>query len=66
MTDSAICLFAGELGASVRLMAAMPNVSDLDPVHAGGGAPEGEIAAVTACGTGDAWVSAAAASAASM
>jgi hypothetical protein len=44
----------------------MPNGSGLDPVHPGGEAPVGEIAAVTACGKGDALTTAAAASTASV
>lgn len=42
-------------------MTAIPNESALDPVHPGGGAPVGEIAAVTACGNGDALTAATAA-----
>jgi hypothetical protein len=48
------CLFAGPAEAVVTFMTAIPNESGLEPVHPGGVAPVGEIAAVTACGNGDA------------
>jgi hypothetical protein len=48
MADSGACLFAGASDSTVRFMATMPNESGLDPVHPGGGASMGEIAAVTA------------------
>jgi hypothetical protein len=42
------CLFAGAAEAVVTFITAIPNVSGLEPVQPGGGAPVGEIAAVTA------------------